>query len=339
VQYPPPSSMPPQQPTPPSFGVPHPMQPPQRTPTAQARGRRLTASTLILVAAILLTVSLFVSWWTANVSGGGTNETLYFLPGYSYSATGNAGMGVFSGSQTYAAAGFTHLGQLYEVVLWVGIVSLIAAFIAAILGYIGAFGVFRSRAGHRATLVLTVVSFVTAVLLPPLVTLGQPGAFAADSNGGCGAGTSPCNSFWGSMTTDGVTSSWGADVGWYLALAAAVLVVVALVLFLSSRREPYTSGEIWAASAQPVAPSAYPAPWGLAAPNPQDLPAAQAPTYPQYTSWVPPPRLYATAPTPPAAPAPVAAAPATPACPRCGNPSAFIPQYSRYYCWSCRAYL
>jgi len=49
------------------------------------------------------------------------------------------------------------------------------------------------------------------------------------------------------------------------------------------------------------------------------------------------------APTTPVATQPAAAAPPTaPApmnCPKCGKPATFIPQYQRYYCYSCKKYV
>lgn len=45
----------------------------------------------------------------------------------------------------------------------------------------------------------------------------------------------------------------------------------------------------------------------------------------------------AAAPSPPPA-APVAA-PATPVCSNCGQPTTYIPQYGRYYCYSCARYV
>jgi len=53
-----------------------------------------------------------------------------------------------------------------------------------------------------------------------------------------------------------------------------------------------------------------------------------------------PPTMSPSAPpaTAPSAPAPVAA-PATPACGNCGNPTTYIAQYGRYYCYSCSRYV
>ncbi|MBO3800634.1 MAG: PRC-barrel domain-containing protein [Candidatus Brockarchaeota archaeon] len=45
-------------------------------------------------------------------------------------------------------------------------------------------------------------------------------------------------------------------------------------------------------------------------------------------------------PQPAVAPQPVQAAqPVAPNCPKCGKPATWIPQYKRYYCYTCKQYL
>jgi len=51
-----------------------------------------------------------------------------------------------------------------------------------------------------------------------------------------------------------------------------------------------------------------------------------------------PPYAASPAPAPVAAPLP-AAVPAAPSCPRCQRPGTWIPQYGRYYCYTCAQYL
>ncbi len=98
---------------------------------------------------------------------------------------------------------------------------------------------------------------------------GQPGAFNADSTSGfggsgCGNSPNPCTAFWGSVSAGGSTISWGADVGWYLAIAAAVLLLVAFIQLWSTRKMPYTRDEVAAASpyamSAPAPPAGSPAP-------------------------------------------------------------------------------
>jgi len=299
-------------------------------PGSQAKGKMLSASTLLLIAAVLLSVSLGLSWWGASVTEGGGTATLSFLPGSSYTGSGDLGNGSYSGSATYASAGLIQVGNLYEAIFGVTLLIAITSFVGMGLGYIGAFGTFRSRAPLYVALVLTIVSFLGAVLLPAVLAIGQPWAFTADSSsgvfggsGGCGTGANPCNSFWGSISSGGVSVIWGAGVGWYLALVAAVLLLIALIQLMAARRYPYTRDEIWTASYQKYVPQAYYA-------------AALAPYPPSQLGAMAPPTPQVYAPVTGSAPAP--STPTASPCPRCGNPLTFVPQYSRYYCWTCQAY-
>jgi hypothetical protein len=281
---------------------------------------RLSASTLLLIASILLAVSMGVAWWGASVSGGGNAVTLGFLPGSSYTGTS----GSTTATTTYTSANLIHVGQLYEAILGVGLLAALTGFAGMVLGYLGAFGLFKSRAFLKITLLLTIIPFVGAALLPGLVALGQPAAFNADGasgfaggGAGCGPSPNPCTSFWGSISAGGTTASWGADVGWYLSLAAAVLLFVALLQLVLTRRQPYTRDEIWSTTPHP-APVPAPAAW---------LPPAP----PSTESMSVAPAVVGAA---PAVTQPVAAY-----CPRCGNPMTYIPQYSRWYCMTERVYL
>lgn len=313
--------------------------------TSSASGKRLTAATLILVAAILLAVSMGLSWWGATITGNGESISLYFNPGSSYSGSGNTGAGFFSGSATYASAGLGHVGQLYNALFGVGLLAAIAGFAAMGLAFVGALGGFRSRTFLRVTLVLLAVTFVAAAFLPAVVAVSQPAAFSADgaagfpgTGSGCGAGENPCNSFWGSVSANGTTASWGADVGWYLGLAAATILFVALIMLLSTRRQPYTRDELWAAYSPTIVPGAYPG--GQVPPTfPQNLPPWPTPIYPQSAPWCTLPTTPSTYPAPDTTSVVPPATSATPSCPRCGSPVWYVAQYSRYYCTRCGAYL
>jgi hypothetical protein len=263
-----------------------------RRPKLGLKGTRLTASTLILFASIMLAASMGVSWWGASVSGGGHALVLGFMPGSSYFSEN----GSTTASQTYVSDGLVHVGQLYEAILGLGLLAMLAGFLAALLGFLGAFGSLRSRKFLPVSLTITLVSFVATLITPILAALGQPSAFNADSTSGfgsssCGPSPNPCTSFWGSMSQGGFTVSWGADVGWYLAIAAVVLLLVAFLQLWSTRKMPYTRSELWAAAH--MAPATN---------------------------------------LPPGSPTPPGPVLSTASCPRCGKPLEYVAQYSRWYC-------
>ncbi len=281
-------------------------------PESSAKGRRVAASSLVLIAAILLTVAMVVSWWGVSISGGGATVSVNFLPGSSYSGSGTYNGITYSASATYTSANLTNVGFLYEAVLALGLFVAIAAFVGMALGYASAFGNFRSWRPAGIAETLTEVSFVFTLILPILIAIMQPWAYGVDTSNAkasCGAGSNLCNSFWGSVSSDGVTGTWGAGVGWYLAVVAAVLLAVAIGLFLTSEPKLYTREEILGASPQPAAPQGYPV-------GPSSAPYAQS---------VLQPTVYAQpilAPTPPRSPR---------FCPFCGTTNAR--EYS--YCQKC----
>jgi hypothetical protein len=299
------SSMPPSMSPPPLV-----TRPPR--PKLSVKGTRLTASTLLLIATILLAVSMGVSWWGASISGGGRGSVIGFEPGASYTVQGG-----FNGTTQFAyiSAGLVHVGQLYEAVLGIGIVAAVAGLISALLSYLGAFSMFRSRKVLPFSMVITLISLACAAALPSIVALGQPGAFKADNTAGfgsssCGASPNPCSDFWGSTTAGGTTLSWGADVGWYLAIAATVLLLIALLQLWSVRKQPYTRDEVRASLAYGAAVSGAP---GMATGAPGSSPS------PLWSEGGPTTQ-------------------AAPRCPRCGNPLTYVAQYSRWYCVTERIY-
>jgi hypothetical protein len=226
------------------------------SPDVIAKGRRIAASSLTLAAAILLTISIFATWWEVTVSAGGSSASVSFLPGSSYLGSGVYDKVTFSGSATYSSAMLSTVGVLYEVIFWVGLAAAVASFVGMALGYASAYGSARTRQPVGAADVLAFVSFAVALILPILIALLQPWAYNSDSsNSGisCGTGASPCNSFWGSVSSGGETGTSGAGVGWYLAILAAILLLVALVLFWKSEPKLYTLDQITAVSPQAAA--------------------------------------------------------------------------------------
>jgi hypothetical protein len=277
------------------------------------KGARITASTLILIAAVALVVSMGVSWWGASATGGGHAVVLGFFPGSHYEEQTNFN----SSTPSYVSSGLVHVGELYEAVLGVAVVATLAGFIGAALAYLGTFWGFKPGRHMPMTFLFALISLVGAVGMPVAVAAAQPSAFNSDSTtgfggAGCGASPNPCSSFWNSMSANGVTVSWGADVGWYLAIAAGVLLLVAFLLLWRTRAAPQ-SGSMAAGSASSTLP---PAPSSGMAGGPD--PAG------------------ASVPGGPSQPAPESTASY---CPKCGNPMTYVAQYSRWYCLTERTYL
>ena len=328
---------------------------PQR-PHGYKHQRRLMASILLIVGAALAIASIATPWWTSSVtvSGGGQSvtNTEYAYPGSQYQAqcSGSAGLcqvgsstcSYYGGSGGLCSGSTTNIGNLFGSVNGLMIGAIVLAFICAIMGLLGALAFTFSRIQLILTLIILLAALVLGVVAPIYALGGLPGAISADSTGGCGTGTSPCNSFFGSSCAflgtppTGVSDvcSWGAGIGWYLSFVSVAMIAIGLLLFFVSRRDPYTVQEIVQAQQ-----SGALAPTGAIHPAPMGQPAPMG-------AW-------SGAATPAAGAAPMAAAPVQaaaappaaggqgpgPACSKCGQPTTWVQEYSRYYCYRDNQYV
>lgn len=252
------------------------------------RAHRIAASSLLLIAAVLLTISILVPWWSITVSSGGTSATVNFLPGSEYSGTGTYDGVTFTSANTYTSANLSQVGRLYEAVLGMGIVAAIAAFLSGAVGFAGAFG--SRRPGGAAT-DLALLSLAFALILPFLVVAIQPWAFTSDTNSSgssCGGGSNPCNSFWGNVSSGGVTGTWGAGLGWYIDLAALVLLAIGFWLFLSSEPKRFTREEILAELSSAPFPATFDSIAAVPRPGTPDSTAGTPQSVPRTPGLAPP---------------------------------------------------
>jgi multidrug efflux pump subunit AcrB len=181
-------------------------------------------------------VSAFTAWWALSVGG----LTVSFLPGSSASSS----EGGTTITETYAHIGIGTVGGMYEAILALAIIAGALAIVAGLLGLVAGFGRLpQNRQGIvRGLVIAAIVVALVAVVLAPAM---QPWAIKDSGNKApCSGfnGTSPCNAFWGSVSANGTTNSWGAATGWYLALAGSILAIVGLVLWGPGRAESKPAG-------------------------------------------------------------------------------------------------
>jgi len=208
--------------------------------------KRFSASIVILAAGVLSGLASISSWWTLSESGSSYTGSLSFLPGDSYQATGEG----VSASGTYAGDGLGPVGALYEGILAIVLVVLIIALAAGIIGFVTSLSRNSSPARYRTVRNLIVVAFVLSAFAAVLVPTLQAYLFhSANPSGICsstGGTQTPCNSFWGSLSSDGESATWGSDIGWYLALATTILSLGGLFVWQAGKdeawsRSPYSS--------------------------------------------------------------------------------------------------
>jgi hypothetical protein len=193
---------------------------------------RKLGGALGIIGAILLIVTLFVAYYTVSgtFNAGGTSftlsESLYL--NNKVVETGSGGGLSVSNSTTYSDAHLTNVGNLYTIVTYL-------TYGGIVLGLIGAILAFMGRGVGRIVLVL---ALILALVAPILLFAEQPSALNNDFKGSSGSG--PQSSFIGSCSgtscgtvpgagSSNSSASWGPDVGWYLAIGAFVVFLIAVI--------------------------------------------------------------------------------------------------------------
>jgi hypothetical protein len=248
---------------------------------------------LLIVGVLLVLIALVTPWWSLAISMGSAGTwTGYLMPGTAASScSGNCGSlyTTCGGNYCYGASdnsgeewnnGLTSTNGLYFGVLVLLVISLLAGFLAVLLGLRGAYAERPSRRVQSIALLAATVAMLFVLIAVTVATVGQSGTLSTDfSNnikiGGwfCGSGASPTNAFWGSnsgscagggLTPLSVTYSWGASVGWYSALVGGLLFLVGVVLLFRDGRTTSRGTDV-------------PAPPGPLTPAPSVVPAAVSP--------------------------------------------------------------
>lgn len=195
-------------------------------------------------AAGVLASALVLPWYAFGASSSAGKDTQLFylgLPSENHTVRYACSSGFPCHSDTsYTTQGYGSIGTIAETGFSVVIAALVVA-VAAVVATLR--GINR---GRRLALpgLLGVTACALAVASPLLYLLGLPGAESKDMPAADRPTSSgPWSSFVGSTSFNephlGTLSlSWGPAVGWYFAIAAALLVVVGLVLRKLERPTP-----------------------------------------------------------------------------------------------------
>jgi len=210
---------------------------------ANNKGRRAIGAIVVLIGAILLIVAAFMPWYTIQASGYGNTITQNSYPGIptsngtiQYSCSGSA---ISCPSQTsYHDSKLDNTGNLAEAGYFMAIVGFILGLVGAILG-IASRGNSR-RAGPAVA--LAIVAMLLAIVAVGMFAGLLPGALKNDLKSPSGSG--PWSSFFGSANQTGfnglpvpTSDTWGPGAGWYIAIAAFIVLLIGAVLILMSRKD------------------------------------------------------------------------------------------------------
>lgn len=190
-----------------------------------------------VVAVVVAIIAVIGPWWTFEAHGS--------FGGFSYS--GNDQFGLFGGSSAAQAGSSSssnttsytdmpHIGSVFTLATLLLAAGLVIGIGMIVVGTLSASKPSFSRLGG----ILGILACVIVLVSPLYVMSALPGAVNQDS--GAATSSTTVNGFWGSETRNfgsfaQANLTWAAGWGWYLALAAAIIFLVAAVaLFSSSRR-------------------------------------------------------------------------------------------------------
>jgi len=211
---------------------------------------RLTASTLLVVAGACAVSSAFTPWWTFSLNAPPYTENLSFFPGSDATAHATNNSQSASASGSYHSVGLGAFAALYFAVWAVLLVAGGGILVGGALALLAEFRLIKGFARGYLPAALGLVLVLLPLVMVIAVPVTQPGIFTySDPFGICPQGfyanlaPTPCNSFWGSQSGQGVSVSWGAGVGWYLAVVSMVLSLVGGVLWRWALYHPWSRDE------------------------------------------------------------------------------------------------
>jgi hypothetical protein len=230
---------------------------------ATKKAMRLVGAVMIVIGAILLITALITPWYAFKTSFYGGSTTQSFYPGmpstngtiqYSCSDTPAC-----SSQTSYNEARLNNTGTIAETGFFLLTGAIVLGVVAALFGFASRGNTRRVRPG----LVFAVLTLLLAIVAPVLFAVALPGAISNDSsNFYRPANTNgPWSSFIGSSSAGSrlgtISLDWGPAIGWYLSIAAFVVVLVGLIVLFLNRKEtpePTPAPASAAPDAMPPAP-------------------------------------------------------------------------------------
>jgi hypothetical protein len=285
-------------------------------------------------------------WTTGYTISGSADQRSYDLSNWTngfVTPSGNlfangTDLGQFTLWDNYTSPATTETAQLIAVQFDDGAFSAADGWVFVPVGMYGILSVFSSDLSLSHSLGTAIATPAQATLTnsenayyqkgPGFIGASESGNASSSETGGGGpsislnAGPEPVSvaqqqysGVTGTTPPSGGSSSTSSFPWTYLIVGVVVLVVIVGVVVVGSRRRrpPAPMDPGYAAMGPAVTPAGSPA--GPAPPTPPMQPGS------------------AVAPMAPSMPAP------TPVCPTCGQPSTYVAQYGRYYCYNDRAYL
>lgn len=213
------------------------------------------ATILLIIALILAGLSLFLPWYNQQFKISGSGLSISFTVDY-YLDHAKISGGFISGSSFF---GFENLNMSEELyyddedtsdsksiqTFQTTQILAILGLIGCIVGLMGALLVLLRKIPTALGVILVLIAVILALIAPMYIMFALPAAYKEDMGDTASSdsvSTKISENFFGSEEYEyggtQSTLSWGGSLGWFMALIAMILCVVALFLVIFSRTKP-----------------------------------------------------------------------------------------------------
>ena len=218
---------------------------PDRSTESIGGGEVNKLGVVLAVVGVVLTLVPFAGpWWTlgfdATIGANTIKETIDFRL---FGATATATMGGITASNSTDYKSSPNIGPTFTAGAAIAGIGLVFGILMILL---------LAMSGAKPKLrkigaIFGILAFILVLVAPIYVTVQLPGAVTKDM--GAGFGGTNITGFWGSKTASfggsSATLTWGAGWGWYVAVVAAVIfLIAALISFRGPTPAPTGMGQM-----------------------------------------------------------------------------------------------
>ncbi len=191
---------------------------------------------MAIIAVILIGISLAMPWYGINSKTEAMGQSAEYNIDFYLDHVGakNPMTGEYethSYSESNATSNIKNTFQTTQILDIVGLVLVLVGFIGALMLAMG-------KMKKNIAIILVLLGFIFALIAPMYLMTSLPPAIKADSGG---YAPKIGDSFFGSESENlggvSATVSWGGSTGWFMALIAAILMIIALIFVFLSKPE------------------------------------------------------------------------------------------------------
>ncbi len=205
--------------------------------------KAMIGAVMAIIAVILIGISLIMPWYGINAKTEAMGQSAEVNMDFYLDHAGmkNPLTGEYE-THSYSEGNTTsNMKNVFQTTQMLDIVGLVLV----LVGFIGAIMLAMGKMKKNIAVILVLLGFIFALIAPMYLMTALPPAMKDDMGGSTSTMFSSKigDSFFGSdshsISGASMTVSWGGSTGWFMALIAAVLMILALIfVFLSKPEEP-----------------------------------------------------------------------------------------------------